>query len=67
LILSGQHGSKGHQLRAPSGDPPRQSQPVLAAVTPGSDGVEEVSRDFYIRQIWDDKGSALNDLMSHRC
>ena len=28
-----------------------------------TDGVDGVSRDFYIRQLWDGKGSALVDLM----
>jgi uncharacterized protein (DUF2252 family) len=29
-----------------------------------TDGIDGVSRDFYVRQLWDSKGSAVIDLMS---
>ena len=32
-----------------------------------TDGVDGVSRDFYIRQLWDGKGSARSTSWSHRC
>ena len=30
------------------------------------DGIDDVKRDFYVRQLWDAKGSALVDVMSPR-